>query len=82
MLDNSPRNPNSLPDGINWRHIYGAALLTGVGFTMSLFIGSLAFEQGGPALVDERLGILLGSLLSAICGYLWLRLTTVERKVS
>lgn len=67
-----------LPDGVTWSHIYGAALLTGIGFTMSLFIGSLAFEQGGPNLIDERLGILLGSFLSAICGYFWLRLTCPE----
>ena len=53
--------------------IYGAALLCGVGFTMSLFIGSLAFEEtlvSEP--MNERLGILLGSLLSAILGYSWL----------
>ncbi|RMD78145.1 MAG: Na+/H+ antiporter NhaA [Gammaproteobacteria bacterium] len=57
--------------GVGWLQLYGAALLCGIGFTMSLFIGSLAFEEAGapsPA-VDERLGILLGSLLSAVAGY-------------
>lgn len=63
-----------LPQGIGWAELYGVSVLCGIGFTMSLFIGSLAFEQGGPSVaVDERIGILLGSALSAILGYLWLR---------
>jgi NhaA family Na+:H+ antiporter len=65
----------SLPDGANWRHVYGVALLCGIGFTMSLFIGSLAFEQtgGNGDAFDERLGILAGSFLSAIAGIVVLR---------
>ncbi len=48
---------------LNWLHIYGVALLCGVGYTMSLFIGSLAFENTGVNLLfDERLGIIVGSL--------------------
>jgi len=63
-----------LPSGAGWAELYGVALLCGIGFTMSLFISSLAFEQGGPDFaVDDRLGILVGSLLSAVSGYLWLR---------
>jgi NhaA family Na+:H+ antiporter len=63
-----------LPDGASWAQLYGVALLCGIGFTMSLFIASLAFEQGGSALaVDDRLGILAGSLASAVCGYAVLR---------
>lgn len=64
-----------LPEGANWRHVYGVALLCGIGFTMSLFIGSLAFEQTGAAgdAFDERLGILAGSFLSAIAGVVVLR---------
>ena len=59
---------------ISWLTLYGVAMLCGIGFTMSLFIGSLAFNQGDlPAKVDERLGVLLGSLLSAIGGYVLLR---------
>ena len=63
-----------LPEGVSWMQLYGAALLCGIGFTMSLFIGSLAFEQGGPDYaIDDRLGILLGSLISGILGYTVLR---------
>ena len=61
-----------LPEGIGWGHLYGVAVLSGIGFTMSLFIGSLAFEctEGVCfSLVDERLGVLLGSLCSGILGY-------------
>lgn len=66
----------SKSDEIKWSALYGVALLTGVGFTMSLFIGSLAFEHTNlPANIDERFGILLGSLLSAVMGYLILRFT-------
>ena len=63
-----------LPANTHWRHLYGASLLCGVGFTMSLFISSLAFDPAsrGFASVD-RLAILFGSLLSAVVGYLWLR---------
>ncbi|PLY06148.1 MAG: Na+/H+ antiporter NhaA [Desulfuromonas sp.] len=64
----------SLPQGVTWKAVYGASLLCGVGFTMSLFIGSLAFEQSHvDILFDERLGILLGSSLSGLAGYLVLR---------
>jgi NhaA family Na+:H+ antiporter len=61
-----------LPDGANWGSLYGVSILCGVGFTMSLFVGSLAFENvvfDAAAVFDERLGIILGSLLSGIFGY-------------
>lgn len=64
----------ALPQGSNWMSIYGVALLTGIGFTMSLFIGSLAFERGAfDQLAATRVGVLMGSILSAIAGYLLLR---------
>ena len=66
--------------GATWLSFYGVAILAGIGFTMSLFIGSLAFHKGlevKPA-VDERVGILLGSVLSAVVGYAVLR--TVLRR--
>ncbi|MGB5606070.1 MAG: Na+/H+ antiporter NhaA [Gammaproteobacteria bacterium] len=66
-----------LPDGAGWLQLYGVALLCGIGFTMSLFISSLAFEQGGSAIaVDDRLGILIGSMASAVLGYVILRLAS------
>jgi NhaA family Na+:H+ antiporter len=71
---------SSLPSDLNWAHIYGVALLCGVGFTMSLFIGSLAFENiGVNILFDERLGIIAGSLLSAVAGYFVLRMSLPAR---
>ena len=64
----------SLPKGMSWASLYGTAALCGIGFTMSLFIGSLAFEETGVNLLfDERLGIIEGSLISGIVGYLILR---------
>ena len=67
-----------LPDGANWGGLYGVSILCGVGFTMSLFVGSLAFENtviNQDTVFDERLGIILGSLLSGIMGYIVLHLT-------
>jgi len=61
----------SLPEGTRWLDLYGVSALCGIGFTMSLFISGLAAEQIGTGeIVDNRLGILLGSLLSAVIGYL------------
>lgn len=64
-----------LPRGAGWWGFYATSVLCGIGFTMSLFISSLAFEQGGSDLLvqGDRLGILLGSGLSAILGYLLFR---------
>jgi Na+:H+ antiporter, NhaA family len=63
-----------LPKDLSWLHIYGVGLLCGVGFTMSMFISSLAFENTGVNLLfDERLGIIIGSLLSGAAGYFVLR---------
>ncbi|MBM0211326.1 Na antiporter NhaA 1 [Pseudomonas syringae pv. maculicola] len=62
-----------LPDGSNWGQLYGVAALCGIGFTMSLFIGALAFP-GAPALVDEvKVGVLIGSVFSALLGVVVLR---------
>lgn len=63
-----------LPENTNWIQLYGVAVLCGIGFTMSLFIGSLAFDETGQqyATVD-RLGVLMGSVISAVLGYLILR---------
>lgn len=64
----------SLPESINWQHLLDVAFLCGIGFTMSLPIGSLAFQEGGAGYSRaDRLGIILGSLLSGLVGYLILR---------
>ena len=65
---------STMPKGMNFKQIYGAALLCGVGFTMSLFIGGLAFAGETP-LFDERLGIIMGSIVSGIAGYMMLKAT-------
>jgi NhaA family Na+:H+ antiporter len=58
-----------LPEGATWMQFYAVSILCGIGFTMSLFIGSLAFEsQGAEYMIDVKLGVLVGSLLSAIAG--------------
>ena len=67
-----------LPEGASLGSLYGISILCGVGFTMSLFVASLAFEHASPdadLIFDERLGIILGSLLSGIYGYVVLHLT-------
>ncbi|KFZ38326.1 pH-dependent sodium/proton antiporter [Shewanella mangrovi] len=68
-----------LPEGIGWRHIAPVAVMCGIGFTMSMFIASLAFEHGGVIYGDlARLGILMGSMVAAVIGYLWLSKTLPE----
>jgi NhaA family Na+:H+ antiporter len=62
----------SLPAGVTWRHIYGASWLAGIGFTMSLFISGLAFGPN-PLLSTAKVGILAGSLISGVGGWLILR---------
>lgn len=63
-----------LPTGVGFGELYGVAILGGIGFTMSLFISSLAFQPEGETLVtNDRLGILVGSILSAIVGYFLLK---------
>ena len=63
-----------LPENVNWQLLYGVSLLCGVGFTMSLFVGSLAFEQSGDNLIfQDRLGIVIGSLISGLSAYLLIK---------
>lgn len=62
-----------LPTASNWRQFYGVCLMTGIGFTMSLFIDSLAFTDDAIYQYADKLAIVLGSLLSGVAGYLVLR---------
>lgn len=63
------------PEGSTWAQLFGVAMLGGIGFTMSLFIGMLAFVDAERA-AEIRIGVLLGSLASAVAGYLFLRSVT------
>jgi NhaA family Na+:H+ antiporter len=65
-----------LPNNVSWLQIVGVAFACGIGFTMSLFIAGLAFEHGsGDYFSGDRLGILLGSILSALAAYALLHLS-------
>ena len=67
------------PKGVRWGQLYGVALLAGIGFTMSLFIGGLGFP-GDAAMQDAvKIGVLAGSILSAVTGYLVLRYWPTRR---
>jgi NhaA family Na+:H+ antiporter len=68
-----------LPHGVTWAHIYGLSCLAGIGFTMSLFIGSLSF--GDPELMNAvRLGVLSGSLISGVVGFAVLRMSATAQE--
>jgi len=58
-----------MPDKSNWLSLYGVSILTGVGFTMSLFVGNLAFAENIQYIDGVKIGVLAGSLLSTIFGY-------------
>jgi NhaA family Na+:H+ antiporter len=69
-----------MPRHVNWGQLFGVSLLCGIGFTMSLFIGSLAFGgMGNPLAGLDRLGILTGSILSAVVGFIVLKKALPER---
>lgn len=63
----------SLPQGINWKHILGIGFLGGIGFTMSIFITLLAYNNP-EQITQSKIAVLLASLISGVMGYLWLRL--------
>ena len=64
-----------LPQGLNFKHIVGVALMGGIGFTMSIFIGELAFVHHAQDLLMAKTGILFASLVAGISGFIWLYLT-------
>ncbi|MGB5484498.1 Na+/H+ antiporter NhaA [Parasphingorhabdus sp.] len=67
------------PDGVSWLQLYGLACLTGIGFTMSLFIGNLAFVDGAQ-IETVKLGVISGSLVSGLLGYCLLRWAPVANR--
>ena len=67
------------PEGATWPQLFGVAILGGIGFTMSLFIGMLAFAGPGHA-AEIRIGVLAGSVASALAGYLVLRAVTPQQE--
>ena len=62
-----------LPADLNWRHVFGAGILGGIGFTMSIFIANLAFSGDAQAIDASKIAILAASLAAGTLGYLWLR---------
>ncbi len=62
-----------LPTGLNWKTIFGAGLLGGIGFTMSIFITNLAFAGNGDVIAASKIAVLLASLTAGTMGFLWLR---------
>ncbi|MCV4281155.1 Na+/H+ antiporter NhaA [Pseudomonas capsici] len=71
-----------LPNEANWGQVLGVSILCGIGFTMSLFVGSLAFEAGVSDYAGEdRMGILTGSILSALMGYAVMLLYSRKQRI-
>ena len=64
------------PNNSNWMGLYAVSVLTGIGFTMSLFVGNLAFANSPMYLDGVKIGVLSGSLVSTLLGYFLLRLST------
>jgi NhaA family Na+:H+ antiporter len=70
-----------LPLDLNWRHVFGAGLLGGIGFTMSIFITNLAFVENAEAINASKMAILLASLTAGTTGFLWLKLLGQPEKM-
>lgn len=70
-----------IPEDINNRHIIGVSFLAGIGFTMAIFIASLAFKNNQAYVDSAKIGILLGSVISAIIGYLILRFNSSKQEI-
>jgi Na+:H+ antiporter, NhaA family len=64
-----------LPEAVYWKHLFGTAILAGIGFTMSIFIANLAFTDTA-IIQDSKIAVLTGSLISCIVGLIVLRLST------
>ena len=68
-----------MPTEANWKHVYGTAIVCGIGFTMSIFVSILAFAPGHAQEMAKG-GVILGSLTSAVLGYIFLRIVGANRK--
>ncbi len=71
----------SLPDGVNWHHIVGAGIIAGIGFTMSIFIATLAFADNDHQLI-AKVAIIMASMLSGIAGFTYLMLLSKKQTVA
>jgi NhaA family Na+:H+ antiporter len=69
-----------MPNNVSWMKLYGVALLTGIGFTMSLFVGNLAFSESLQHIDGVKIGVLTGSLLSTVFGYFVLLIVTTKKQ--
>ena len=69
-----------MPDHSSWLQIYGVSILTGIGFTMSLFVDSLAFTDGNLYQQADKLAVLVASFAAGIAGYLILRVAKYEHQ--
>ena len=69
-----------MPSNSSWLKFYGVGILTGIGFTMSLFVGNLAFEEGMANMDGVKIGVLSGSFLSALVGYLVLLISSSKKQ--
>ena len=68
-----------MPNNANWDNFYGVGVLTGIGFTMSLFVGNLAFADYANTMDGVKIGVLAGSFLSALVGYFMLLIFTKKK---
>ena len=68
-----------MPSKANWINFYGVGVLTGIGFTMSVFGGNLAFVENAQYMDGVKIGVLTGSLLSTLAGYFLILLTPDKR---
>ena len=68
-----------LPEGVSYRQITGISFLAGVGFTMSIFVANLAFSGNSFLLDSAKLGILIGSIIAGILGYIILKIDSKEK---
>ncbi len=71
---------SQLPEGMRWNHVIGAAMLGGIGFTVSLFITGLAYKDAPLVAAEAKIGILFASAFAAVAGFTWLRLVTRDRE--